>query len=271
MSTCSQIPANPDISGIGIRINLYVTTLLLALVPNTPLTAPLLSVLTSNAGISGAALLITALIETGKHQLSLYHAIFIIHALFFLGINISPTGKYRGNLTARVLFSMILTYGLLLLFAGYAFYIWATAPKFGLASECNDQIKYIVLFAIKVRATVGWLRKLWMAGLGITLSLMIVLPLIASCTLLFGTPKYHTTDSSSNQVSVFSLGNLLSPVYGIANLELYVKANKALLTDGEETLSFGQIFALVMIISIAAEILHFVIALCGGGRDDYDD
>ncbi|PFH45976.1 hypothetical protein AMATHDRAFT_70829 [Amanita thiersii Skay4041] len=140
MSTCDHIPANPDVSAIGIRINLYVTTLLLALVPNTDSTAELLQVLTSNAGISGTALLITALIETGKGQLSLYHAIFIIHALFFLGINISPTAKYKEEREIRLLLSMFLTYSLLLLFTGYALYIWATAPKFGQPSRCNDQI-----------------------------------------------------------------------------------------------------------------------------------
>ncbi|PFH45968.1 hypothetical protein AMATHDRAFT_8414 [Amanita thiersii Skay4041] len=280
-TTCDHIQANPDISGIGIRINLYVTTLLLVLVPNTRRTAPLLNVLTSNAGISGAALLITALIETGKHRLSLYHAIFIIHALFFMGISISPidecAGKYKGNLTARVLLSMILSHGLLLLFTGYAFYVWATAPKFGQSPRCNDQIRYIILFAIKIRATVGWLRKLWMAGLGFVFAMMIILPLIGTCTVLLvksNPSSVFVSSNPNNQPIRFSVTRLafgLTPVYGIIHLELYVKANKALLTDSEEALSFGQIYALVMIISIGAELLHFILTLCGHGDGDTDD
>jgi hypothetical protein len=77
-----------------IRVNLYVTTLLNAMIPNFPLFDPLRDVLTTNAGVSGTALLITAVIQTAQHQLSLYHAIFILHMLFFLGITVSPTG-YR--------------------------------------------------------------------------------------------------------------------------------------------------------------------------------
>ncbi|PFH45915.1 hypothetical protein AMATHDRAFT_70897 [Amanita thiersii Skay4041] len=144
MSTaCTHIQADPDISGIGIRINIYVTTLLLALVPNIPPMAPLINALTANAGISGAALLITALIEAGKHQLPLYHAIFIIHSLlFFFG-------------TEHITFCMVFSYDLVLLFDGFAMYVWATAPKFGPSSECNDQIKYIILFAIQ-SACNGW-------------------------------------------------------------------------------------------------------------------
>jgi hypothetical protein len=75
-----------------IRVNLYVTTLLNAFIPNHPIFHPLRDVLIANAGVSGTALLITAVIQTAQHQLSLYHAIFILHMLFFLGITVSPTG-----------------------------------------------------------------------------------------------------------------------------------------------------------------------------------
>jgi hypothetical protein len=88
-------------------------------------------------------------------------------------------GKYDGNktnFTIRILLSFIMTYGSFMLFTGYAFYVWATAPTFGIAAECNNEIKYIFFFR-SVRATVGWLRKLWMVGLGATLGLLIIVPL----------------------------------------------------------------------------------------------
>ena len=68
--------------------------LLVAVIPETASTAPLLHGLITNAGISGVALLITAIIQTSKHSLSLYHAIFIIHILYFTGILVAPSGKH---------------------------------------------------------------------------------------------------------------------------------------------------------------------------------
>jgi hypothetical protein len=69
------------------------TMLLMALIPEIPsVTTPLLDVIASGAGISGVALLITAIVETVKGQLSLYHAIFIIHMLYFTGVMVAPSG-----------------------------------------------------------------------------------------------------------------------------------------------------------------------------------
>jgi hypothetical protein len=77
---------------LQIRVNLYATTLINACIPNLPAFDPLRAVLRANAGVSGTALLITAIIQTSQHQLSLYHALFILHMLFFLGITITPAG-----------------------------------------------------------------------------------------------------------------------------------------------------------------------------------
>ena len=67
--------------------------LLMALIPEVDITKPLLEVLVGNAGISGLALLVTAIVQTVQNQLSLYHAIFIIHMLYFTGIMVAPSGK----------------------------------------------------------------------------------------------------------------------------------------------------------------------------------
>jgi len=55
-------------------------------------TEPLLGALHTNVGVSCLALLITAIVETSKNQLSLFHAIFIWHILFLFGISASPVG-----------------------------------------------------------------------------------------------------------------------------------------------------------------------------------
>jgi hypothetical protein len=65
----------------------------LALIPRTPNTEELLNSLYANAGLAGFGLLLTAIIETLRKQLSLFEALFILHILFFLGTGVSPMGK----------------------------------------------------------------------------------------------------------------------------------------------------------------------------------
>ncbi|KAF8341135.1 hypothetical protein F5887DRAFT_385657 [Amanita rubescens] len=268
--TCIGILANPDVSGIGIRVNLYITMLLLAIIPEAEFTEPLLEVLVGNAGISGLSLLVTALVETAKKQLSLYHAIFIIHMLYFTGIMVVPSGKYEGNkinFTFRILISFVMTYGSVMLFTGYAFYVWATAPTFGTNPECNNEIKYIFFF-VSVRATVGWLRKLWMVGLGATLGLMVLVPL-ASCLCLCFLGSAGGGGRSSLRKNTVKYSKPLAAIYGVVMLELYENRNKHLVAGGEDQWTFGQIMALVQIISTFNEMLHFVISLFS--RSDEDD
>ncbi|PFH45974.1 hypothetical protein AMATHDRAFT_157122, partial [Amanita thiersii Skay4041] len=171
-----------------IRVNLYITILLLAVIPITPSTLPLLSALASNAGVSGAALLITALIGTAKHQLSFFHAIFIVHALNFLGIGVSPTGEYKGNVPLRVALSLILSFGLMFTYLGWAMYVFTTATKFGQSPECNSKISYFVFYGVKVSVTTRWLRRFWLAMLGITLALLVLMPFCACCCLSLNRP-----------------------------------------------------------------------------------
>ena len=111
-ATCPDgILANADVSGIGvcsfalsslplviltryqIRVSFYVTTLLIALIPSTPYTDPLLGALFTNASINGLGLLITAIVQTAQNDLSLYPALFVQHLLFFLGVGVAPAGN----------------------------------------------------------------------------------------------------------------------------------------------------------------------------------
>ncbi|KIL56991.1 hypothetical protein M378DRAFT_88472 [Amanita muscaria Koide BX008] len=270
MSTCTTIDSNADVSGIGIRVNLYISMLLVAIIPETNQTTPLLNVLVTNAGISGLALLITAIVQTAQQNLSLYHAIFIIHILFFTGVLVAPTGNYKGNIRShlrRAIVAFIMTYGSVLLFTGYAFYIWAKAPTFGKNSECNDQIMYVFFFA-SVSATVGWLRRLWMAGLGITLAMLTLIPL-ASCLCLYSFGGGGSR-SSIRKTSI-KVSKPLAAIYGVVMLELYEKRNLHLLTSGENDFTFGQIMALVQIISALNEVFHFLLGGCTGEEEEEKD
>jgi len=288
MSNCTLIAANPDVSGIGIRVNLYTTMLVMALVPNIPgVTSPLLNVVAGNAGISGVALLITAIVETAQQQLSLYHAIFILHILYFTGVMVAPGGNYNSSISthSKRIIITLLTYGALLLFTGYAFYVWAKAPSFGSSPECNNEIKYVFFFH-SVRATAGWLRKLWMAMLGITLGVFIIVPLIgyACCTAFGGatTVASHERHSRVPTTSVVvyamitNLEKILGTVYAISMLELYERRNSHLIKAGEQAWTFGQILAIVQIFRILIEVIHCIMSWfprdeSGDGDGDGED
>jgi len=163
MSTCTAIAANSDVSGIGIRVNLYITALIIAFIPTNPTDAEaarkssgaeLLEIVSTGAAISGVSLLITAVVQTAQGQLSLFHAIFVIHMLYFTSIVVVPAGHYKADsVTARlirVVLAIVLIYGSIMLFIGYALYVWVKAPTFGSFPECNDQIKYIFFFPLRL-------------------------------------------------------------------------------------------------------------------------
>lgn len=67
MAQC-VIPANSDVSGIGMRIGIYITSFLVAAVPNFDEPhygiSKLRAVLLQAAGLNGFALAITAVIQT---------------------------------------------------------------------------------------------------------------------------------------------------------------------------------------------------------------
>jgi len=137
--------------------------------------------------MSGFALLVTAIVRTAQHKLTLYHAIFILHMLFFLGIGMFPTGRYKPT-SPRRLWTLFITVCIVLMFQSWALYIWATATSFGPQDtvQCNNQIKYIFVF-VSIRATALWLRVLWMVvlgmeGIGILLYLVLLLGMFVSRT-----------------------------------------------------------------------------------------
>jgi len=143
----------------------------------------LLTSLYITAGTWGFGLLLTAIIQTAQHQLSLFHAIFILHMLSFLGIGVAsmgkcsafsrpfvsrsplalsmPAGKYHLTRT-RVAMVFLVQYVSLTSFIAWGLYLWVNVKHYGSQPECNHQIKYVVFF-FTVRATANWLRRLWIA------------------------------------------------------------------------------------------------------------
>ncbi|KIM26810.1 hypothetical protein M408DRAFT_177929 [Serendipita vermifera MAFF 305830] len=269
MSECTGILPNPDVSGIGIRVSLYATIILLAIVPRIPHTAQLVGALTTSAGLNGLAVLITAIVQTAQGQLDLYHAIFILHLLAFLGISASPNGLYKWSTLRVGIVSGSSVLGSLALVC-FSFYVWANAPTFGSQPECNSKVIYVILF-FPVPATATWLRAVLMAGLGLVsiglLVAMLVLPCLLYARKLRST-QYNSLhsdadselasgeDDDPNATGV--VARLVSAVFGIITLEMTVKANNV---DEENVWSFGQILAVVLLFSSLNELLHFFLGL----------
>jgi hypothetical protein len=173
------------------RINLYVTVFLAAAIPQNKYTNALLDDLYMNAVFYGLAILITVLIETIKRQLDLYHAVFAIHMLScltvlqFYGTNYVPMricrmlirneniGLNRFLSAKRVDFKMKMALLVQLcevsiILPPWLLYVWIQGPRFGAQPECNHLVKY-VFFYVTIRATVHWLRILFLVGVSLGL------------------------------------------------------------------------------------------------------
>jgi magnesium-transporting ATPase (P-type) len=218
---CSTVCSNDDVLGIGvsslisffwtftisnnkrqIRVNFYVTMVLLAFVPRTPHTEELLNVLYANTGIAGLGLLITAVQQTASKELSLFHAIYVQHILFFLGIGVAPvgecplvfaplrlpfrpptnTGKYNWT-RSRIAMGVVIQFALIIAFTTWAVYVWARVEHFGSQPNLNDELKYVLMF-VNIKATSSWLRGVWITTL-ITSAIVLVITFGINALALF--------------------------------------------------------------------------------------
>jgi hypothetical protein len=70
-------------------------------------------------------------------------------------------GKYKWTKTRFVIGVLSQIIGQVA-FTGWALYLWIDARDYGSQHECNNGVKYVVMF-FTIRATTRWLRGLWIA------------------------------------------------------------------------------------------------------------
>lgn len=263
---------NPDVSGSGIRIAFYINTLLIAAVPRVYPFTKLLEPLKTNNGLNGLALLVTAVAQSG-HELSLYHAIIVIHMLTFLGIATSTTGEYN---TTKMRFRIIAftSWCSMIAYFYLTMKVWIMVKSFGSQPECNDWTVY-VLFGVSVRATVPWLRGVILALVGLAIIKFVV---STTRTVISLCSDRRITDSASEESNekqgLFStisrclpslytdrrspgwIARVLASIYSVVMLELTIRRNPS--SDEEKVWSFGQIIALLITLMTVNEIIHFV-------------
>ncbi|KAH9042125.1 hypothetical protein EDB85DRAFT_1918063 [Lactarius pseudohatsudake] len=280
MSQCGPSPAcnyteficaNSDVLGKGIRINFYYTMVLLAIVPRMPHTEELLNALYSNAGISGLGLLVTAIQQTASKHLSLFHAIFIQHILFFLGTGAAPVGKYHWS-KSRLVMGVVFQFASVIAFTGWALYMWTHVKTFGEQNLCNDEVIYVLMF-FNVGATKPWLRGIWIATLVLSAAgLVIKFGYDAFTLFVLRHDEGEETEQPEKRWYFFiSIPRILSAIYSAVMLELMVHRNNSNHHGGkvivDDSWAFGQTLSVVMIFANMNEVIHFLFGYIARRRE----
>ncbi|KAL8786284.1 MAG: hypothetical protein Q9213_002879 [Squamulea squamosa] len=239
--------------------------------------------LNSALQIQGLALLCTAINQTFRKQLTLFHAICVLHLLSLLGFGLTSRGKYghQGRYRLSVLWTAkILIAGA---FVSFLAYVWATAPRFGSQPECNASTAYVI-FWVNINATnivfryailvlmvlavtlavmnglVGGLTAAWCCGIRDENREVRSGDLAAMITILSRVQIRERRIKWALQQQNLGDGILrtLVNVYGIVMLELTVHRNN--LSSEEQGWTFGQILAIFLLLGVVAEVLNVLLA-----------
>ncbi|KAH8817593.1 hypothetical protein DL96DRAFT_1622857 [Flagelloscypha sp. PMI_526] len=167
--SCVQLKANPDISGIGIRIAFYIQVACLSAHTVRVSSAAECGNALSSLVVTNLAYGVTTLVLSAPKNpsLSLYDALVVIHLLTISWLTIFITiphySKFSKSQTSLQFLAILQSY---ICFAT-AFFILATAPTFGSNKECNSVVQ-AVLFAQfpLLKARIGYL---------VTLTIVVVL------------------------------------------------------------------------------------------------
>ncbi|KAF8317154.1 hypothetical protein DL93DRAFT_2055894 [Clavulina sp. PMI_390] len=279
MGDC-QIPVNPDVGGIGVRLSIYITSLLVVIVPRADIEryqfSKLRARLEQAAGLNGTALLITTVIQSNLGQLDAYHAIVALHLLVLLGVGTISFDLDRHR-KARFLIYCVTMLVLLGIFTAWWLYVWITIPSFGVANfasgnpMCNHTVKLVVLFA-NVRLTAPWLRWMFVAN-----GVVSAIGLIVLAGMTLGVIRGDHQDSKVHELPprpnhdpfsilrylydlrearpMLDISRAFFTIYGIVMLELIVARND--IARGENVWSFGQVLAMLVTLSGIKEVVEF--------------
>ncbi|KAJ5794106.1 hypothetical protein N7457_000705 [Penicillium paradoxum] len=300
-STTCVIEANSDVSGVGIRISIY------ALCLGGSIVSYLLRVFTpgedqeefsrgvsSALGMQGLALLCTAIYQTVRGDLTLFHAICVVHLLSILGTDLVSKGRYAGLGPWRLYFFAIIQVLALAAFLAFNVYLWVTAPNFGSQPQCNKDTIYVV-FGVSIKATSPVFRYIILGTMGLIVA---TFALTFTCMLpcLCGFFAYRRRNPGiGNRIEGQSRGwinwfvevnppvyqNRHEPpemlhgpallrytlnkvaycafcIYLIVSLEQTISRNN--LDPEEKGWTFGQVIAIFLLLGVANELLNVLLA-----------
>jgi hypothetical protein len=246
----------------------------------------------SALGMQGLALLCTAIYQTFRNELTLFHAICVVHLLALLGLNLISKGRYAGFGPWRLwcfVFIQVIALGA---FIAFNVYLWVTAPHFGSQPSCNPDTVYVV-FGVSIHATSPVFRYIILGTLGASAAGFILvftcmLPCLCGvwirrrrdaqgsasparkrdCTKWF-VQTSTSTENHSEQREELSGQALLNftlnraayiglCIYLIVSLEQTIQRNT--LDPQEKGWTFGQVIAIFLLLGVANELLNVVLA-----------
>lgn len=298
-STVCVIEANPDVTGVGIRASIYalclggtVVNYFLRVFSPGEDEAEFSRGVSSALGMQGLALLCTAIYQTFRAELTLFHAICVVHLLALLGMDIISKGRYAGFGPWRLWFFAVIQIISLAAFIAFNVYLWVTAPQFGAQPACNPDTVYVV-FGVSIKATSPVFRYIILGTLGATAAGFILvftcmLPCICgawvykrrhrgdngfiqkrNCTgnWFFQVTRPENEDSEEHEplhgqaLLNFTLNRLAYfgfCIYLIVSLEQTIQRNN--LDPEEKGWTFGQVIAIFLLLGVANELLNVVLA-----------
>jgi hypothetical protein len=248
----------------------------------------------SALGMQGLALLCTAIYQTFRDDLTLFHAICVIHLLAILGMHLVSKGRYTGLGPLRLYFFASIQILALAAFLAFNVYVWVTAPTFGSQPKCNEDTVY-VFFGVSIKATSPVFRYIILGTLGTVvagyaIAFMCMLP----CLCWFFMHR-RRNPGMGNRVEGLARGWIpwfveINPpvyldrveppgrlhgqallkytlnkvaycsfcIYLIVSLEQTIRRND--LDPEESGWTFGQVIAIFLLLGVANELLNVLLA-----------
>jgi hypothetical protein len=319
-STVCVIEANPDVTGVGVCADFLITSTyvltsftkirasIYALCLGGTIVNYLLRVfspgddeaefsrgVSSALGMQGLALLCTAIYQTFRAELTLFHAICVVHLLALLGMDIISKGRYAGFGPWRLWFFAVIQIISLAAFIAFNVYLWVTAPQFGAQPACNPDTVYVV-FGVSIKATSPVFRYIILGTLGaiaagFILVFTCMLPCICGAWMYrrrrrgdsgliqkrkcngnwwfqVTRPEYKESEDTEEHEPLygqallnFTLNRLAYfgfCIYLMVSLEQTIQRNN--LDPEEKGWTFGQVIAIFLLLGVANELLNVVLA-----------
>ncbi|KAL0932871.1 uncharacterized protein CTRU02_211834 [Colletotrichum truncatum] len=240
--------------------------------------------------LQGLALLCTAIYQTFKRQLTLFHAICVLHLLSLLGFGLVAQRRYQGGGLNRWLVLAVFRVIIASAFTALTAYIWITAPTYGSQPDCNASTVYVV-FGVSINATNQVFRYVILAlmacmAFGWVMS-MVIYAVMAQCWCggvssgmrwaKQANPDLETLKNVMGRIKVSDPkykrnalgGQVVQPlihtginVYMIVTLEQIVTRNHV--SAEEKDWTFGQVLAIFVLLGVVVEVVNILLPKLDG-------
>jgi hypothetical protein len=254
-TTSSCFSPNSAIFGIGVRAGFYVIGILAALtpikstfsafnireikegIPNVQPKREISSIVTAQ-GVIGLGLLITAVIQTGLRQLSLYHAFLIINLLFLLSTSFLYF-LFNPSFALRRRWFFVIA---MILAGYYSLYVGLTASTFGSQPGCNGTVKIIWVLHVSTASFV-WFRifGIFIFSIYLTVAIAHVVQVI-----YFEHRIVNLGLSPGTALRVYGMFILVVNIILIIVIEVTIHVNNV--PEDAPAWSFGQTLPIIMLI-----------------------